>query len=142
MSWLIEAFLDEAEYATQERPGQWKNSRGVSCSHVKHNDYGEYVVPRNSRAKDKSDPPLCQGNSSKYNWDDVSEKRKAQRDKLKKEYKQAENFAKKQLKPSAFKKADPEAVAQAADAKARHDRRHPELKKAANESADLIEILQ
>jgi hypothetical protein len=150
MSWLIEAFLDEADYATKEYRSRddvssiaKADGRGKSgWSAMKG---GKYVDPHDPDAEKviKSrdhDKTKVTGHSSSE-WVKAHPEAKDgevefSHEKDNKQYKDAKKWANKQLKPGMFKKADPEKVAQAADAKARHDRRHPN--RVTNESTDMI----
>ena len=146
MAWWLESFLNEAETATKERPSVRTNGThnfGGEEKHYKRTHSGKLIeVDRASRDVAKAGFGTEHGLPVKYanhvtvkdNGSEVEHDSSEDR----KKYMEAKKWAKKQLKPGVFKKADPEAVAQAADAKARHDRRH-----GTNESTDmLVEIMQ
>lgn len=134
MPWLIEAFLDEdyfeeAENATEERDNDFSTGHGKR--HRIYND-GSHTNDNKIRSRDeeKLDIQSFYRNGKEH---DTSADRER--------YIQNKHWAEKRL-PS-FNKQDKERIAQAAEAKARYDKKHAKKEtKPVNASADIVELLQ
>jgi hypothetical protein len=117
---LYEAFLNEAETATEKRSPSYDNGHGEITQVASKDD--RTPIERDSRDHKKGSITFRGDVDEKGNkhFDQHSENRD--------KYNAAKKYANKELKPGFFKKADPEKVSQAADAISRHDRRHPDRK--------------